>query len=146
VITPVAGADGRTAAEKREAEAKREKRTRDGRGGTSGSSGSGNGSKGDNGPDGAAPEVPQDPPSSDPADKVTDTVEDTGGAAKDAVDDTVSALDKAKQTCQENFTAEEIDALGGLTACANAVLEDGLGAVADSLEGILGGATGGLLD
>jgi len=88
-------------------------------------------------PDGAAPDVPDEEPSGDP---VTDTVENTGKAAED----TVSALDKAKATCQENFTAAEIEALGGLTACANAVLADGLGTVKDSLSGILDGVTGGL--
>ena len=82
--------------------------------------------------------MPEEDPSGD---QVTDTVENTGKAAEDTVKDTVSALDKAKATCQENFTAAEIEALGGLTACANAVLEDGLGAVRDSL---LNGVTGGL--
>jgi membrane-bound lytic murein transglycosylase B len=89
-------------------------------------------------PDGDAPDVPEEEPSGG---QVTDTVENTGKAAEDTVKDTVSALDKAKATCQENFTAAEIQALGGLTACANAVLADGLGAVKDSL---LDGVTGGL--
>lgn len=101
--------------------------------------GSGSGGKTGGSDGGTAPEVPQQQPSGDPVKKTTDT-------AKTTVDNTVSALDQAKATCQENFTAEEIEALGGLTACANAVLDNGLGAVQDSLQGILDGATGGLLN
>ena len=111
--------------------------TRDAQGGGSGGSTSDPKPSGGS-PDGDAPDVPEEEPSGD---QVTDTVENTGKAAEDTVKDTVSALDKAKATCQENFTAAEIEALGGLTACANAVLEDGLGAVKDSL---LDGVTGGL--
>jgi hypothetical protein len=58
------------------------------------------------------------------------------------VEDTVSALDKAKQTCQANFSGDEIDALGGLTACANAILEGGLGSVQATLDGLLDDLTG----
>ncbi|HET7533745.1 MAG TPA: lytic murein transglycosylase [Nocardioidaceae bacterium] len=111
--------------------------TRDPQGGGSGGSTSDPKPSGGS-PDGDAPDVPEEEPSGD---QVTDTVENTGNAAENTVKDTVSALDKAKATCQENFTAAEIQELGGLTACANAVLEDGLGAVKDSL---LDGVTGGL--
>jgi len=110
--------------------------TRDAQGGGSGGSESDPKPSGGS-PDGDAPDVPEEEPSGD---QVTDTVENTGKAAEDTVKDTVSALDEAKATCQENFTAAEIEALGGLTDCANAVLEDGLGAVKDSL---LDGVTGG---
>jgi membrane-bound lytic murein transglycosylase B len=112
--------------------------TRDAQGGGSGGSGSDPKPSGGS-PDGDAPDVPEEEPSGD---QVTDTVENTGKAAEDTVKDTVSALDKAKATCQENFTAAEIEALGGLTACANAVLEDGLGAVTDSLLDGITGAVG----
>ena len=111
--------------------------TRDAQGGGSGGSTSDPKPSGGS-PDGDAPDVPEEEPSGN---QVTDTVEYTGKAAEGTVKDTVSALDKAKATCQENFTAAEIEALGGLTACANAVLEDGLAAVKDSL---LDGVTGGL--
>ncbi len=99
--------------------------------------GSGSGS-GSGGGTGSTPEVPQDPPSSGPVESAVDTTKKTTDSAKDTVDNTVSALDKAKQTCQDNFTAAEIDALGGLTACANAVLDDGLASVKSSLAGLLG--------
>ena len=49
------------------------------------------------------------------------------------VTQTLSALDKAKQTCQNSFTAAQISALGGLTACGNAVLDQGLSAVTSLL-------------
>jgi membrane-bound lytic murein transglycosylase B len=114
--------------------------TRDAQGGGSGGSTSEPKPSGGS-PDGDAPDVPEEEPSGD---QVTDTVQNTGKAAEDTVKDTVSALDKAKATCQENFTAAEIEALGGLTACANAVLDNGLGAVKDSLPGLLDGVTGGL--
>jgi membrane-bound lytic murein transglycosylase B len=99
-------------------------------------SGSGSGSAGGTSSD--APAVPQDPPSSDPVESTVDATKKTTDTAKDTADNTVSALDKAKQTCQDNFTAAEIDALGGLTACANAVLDDGLASVESTVAGLLG--------
>jgi membrane-bound lytic murein transglycosylase B len=74
--------------------------------------------------------------SPDPTDTVT--------KATEPVSKTLSALDKAKQTCQANFTATEIEKLGGLEACGQAVLDDGLAAVKDALTDLLGGVTGGL--
>ena len=61
------------------------------------------------------------------------------------VTQTLSALDKAKQTCQNSFTAAQISALGGLTACGNAVLDQGLSAVTSLLNppATGGGTTGG---
>jgi len=61
------------------------------------------------------------------------------------VTQTLSALDKAKQTCQNSFTAAQISALGGLTACGNAVLNQGLSAVTSLLNPPApgGGTTGG---
>ncbi len=97
---------------------------------------------GDNGGTPTAPDPGDQPTPGDPVKKVTDTAKDTAQSTQDTVTNTVSALDKAKATCQSTFTDEQIAALGGLTACANAVLDKGVKAVADSL---LGGATGGLL-
>jgi membrane-bound lytic murein transglycosylase B len=71
-------------------------------------------------------------------DKVKDVVEDV----TEGVEDTVSALDKAKQTCQANFTGAEIEAVGGLTACANAILDGGIGSVQATLDGLLDDLTG----
>ncbi len=92
---------------------------------------------------GAAPAPPGDAPTpSDPVKQTTDTVKSTVDKATGTTGGTVTALDQAKATCQSHFTSAEIAALGGLDACANAVLKDGLAAVTDSL---LGGATGGVL-
>jgi hypothetical protein len=106
-----------------------------GSGTSGGSTGGGGGGGGDTG---TAPEVDEtDAP-------VEDTVEETTKPVKE----TVSALDKAKQTCQENFTAEEIELLGGLTACGQAVLDKGLAGVEADLAAILadlGDAVGGVL-
>lgn len=114
-----------------------------GRGGSESTAGDGGGAQ-----DPGTPSVDQ-PGGDDPVKKVTDTVketvEDTVGGVEDTVDNTVSALDQAKATCQANFTAAELDALGGLTACANAVLANGLSSVQASLGDLLGGLTGGLL-
>ena len=106
--------------------------------GRSGTSGSGSRSGG-GGTGGTAPVVPKQPsqpsqpsnPVKSTADKVTNTVKDT-----------TSALDKARQTCQNNFTAKQIDALGGLDACANHVLKDGLAAVKATLQGTVDSVTG----
>lgn len=123
------------------------KKRRSGRGSSTGStSGSGSGSGSGGGTGSSTPDVSQDQPSGDPVKDATDTVKKTTDTTKDTVDNTVSALDKAKQTCQDNFTAEEIDALGGLTACANAVLDGGLSSVQASLDSLLGDTTGSLLN
>jgi hypothetical protein len=105
--------------------------------GTSGGSTGGDGGGG--GDTGTAPEVGDETDG-----PVEDTVEDT----TEPVKETVSALDKAKQTCQENFTAEEIELLGGLTACGQAVLDKGLAGVEADLAAILADledAVGGVL-
>jgi membrane-bound lytic murein transglycosylase B len=62
-----------------------------------------------------------------------------------AATQTLSALDKAKQTCQSSFSAAQISALGGLTACGNAVVNQGLSAVTALLDppAPSGGTTGG---
>ncbi|HEX6248335.1 MAG TPA: lytic murein transglycosylase [Nocardioidaceae bacterium] len=112
-----------------------------GRAGSGGGSTGGSTPTGGGGDDGGS-SVPTAPGGEDPSGgtveettkKVTDTVEDT-------TDNTTSALDQAKQTCQENFTAEEIEALGGLEACAEAVLANGLDAVKATLEDLLGTIT-----
>jgi hypothetical protein len=68
-----------------------------------------------------------------------------GSDASAPVTNTLSALDKAKQTCQNNFSSAQISSLGGLTACGNAVLNQGLSAVTNLLKppATGGGSTGG---
>ncbi|HET6627148.1 MAG TPA: lytic murein transglycosylase [Nocardioidaceae bacterium] len=107
-----------------------------GSGSTAGTGGSGSTGSGDGGSttDPGTPTVPGAEPSDDPVKDVTKPLQET-----------LSALDKAKNTCQANFTAHEIDLLGGLTACGNAVLSGGLGSVQSTLQGILDQATGGTL-
>lgn len=108
-------------------------------GSTSGSGGTSGGTDGTPLPDQGT--TAPDPGTTDP---VEETVTGTVDGTTDTVTNTLSALDQAKITCQENFTAAEIEALGGLTACANAVLSQGLSAVTASLTDLLDGATGGL--
>ena len=118
--------------------------------GSSGSGGSGGTSSGGSGGGGTeSPTSPTEAPeapapgggASDPVEETTKKVTDT---VKDTTKETTSALDRAKETCQETFSAEEIQALGGLTACAEAVLADGLGAVEDQVAGLLGDLSGAL--
>ena len=107
--------------------------SRPGGGGDGG--GTGPGDDGGSDPDGTPP-VPEEDAPEEPADKV---------------EDTVSELDKAKQTCQETFTAAEIEDMGGLDACAQAVLDGGVAAAQDLLDALtdpvddtVGGVTGSL--
>jgi len=46
---------------------------------------------------------------------------------------TLSALQKATAYCQRNLTSSQLDAVGGLTDCANAYLDGGSRAVANLL-------------
>lgn len=117
----------------------------------SASGGTGVTSPKDSGSDSPDAPPPSDPtPDSEPAKKGTDavrkTVKDTVDNTGKAVEDSLSALDKAKQTCRANFTAKEIQALGGLTDCANAVLDKGVGGVTETLGNLLGGTVGGVTD
>lgn len=54
------------------------------------------------------------------------------------VEAAVTPLQKAMATCQSSLTTAQINALGGLTACTNAYLAGGMGAV----QRLLGGLTG----
>ena len=60
----------------------------------------------------------------------------------------MTPLQKATEWCQSNLSASELDAIGGVTKCANAYLDGGSAAVNNllgSLTDTVGGATGGLL-
>ena len=80
------------------------------------------------------------PTSSDPGKVLTDT----GKKVTDTVKNTLTPLEKATAWCQANVSDAKIDALGGLTACANAYLEGGASAIDNLLAG-LGDTVGGLL-
>lgn len=54
------------------------------------------------------------------------------------VESVATPLQKAMAACQSSLTSAQVNALGGLTKCANAYLSGGLGAV----QGLLGGLTG----
>jgi membrane-bound lytic murein transglycosylase B len=99
---------------------------------TAGSTGStaGSGGSGGSGGGGSVTDQAPDSPASKPPAPVTQTL---------------SALDKAKQTCQNSFSSAQISSLGGLTACGNAVLNQGLSAVTSHLNPPApgGGTTGG---
>jgi hypothetical protein len=115
-----------------------------GSGGSGGSTGASDG--GSTADEGTGSESPVPTDSGTPSgDDSTKAVDDTVKKVTEPVEKTLSALDKAKQTCQDTFTAAEIDALGGLTACGQAILDDGLAGVQDTLTGLLGDP-GGLLD
>ena len=56
------------------------------------------------------------------------------------------ALQKAQNWCQANLSGAELNAVGGLSACANAYLEGGASAVNNLLAGLtdtVGGLLGG---
>ncbi len=71
-------------------------------------------------------------------------VQDTVKGVQDTVTNTLTPLQKATAYCQDNLTNKEIDALGGLSACADAYLKGGAAAVQSLLDGLLG-TIGGLL-
>jgi hypothetical protein len=79
---------------------------------------------------------------SDPIDKV----KDAGDDVTDTVTNTLTPLQKAQNWCQANLSGAELDAVGGLSACANAYLEGGASAVNNLLAGLtdtVGGLLGG---
>ncbi|MDR7361711.1 lytic murein transglycosylase [Nocardioides marmoribigeumensis] len=81
---------------------------------------------------------------SDPGKVVQDTTKSVTGT----VTNTVTPLQKATEWCQSNYSAAKLDAMGGVTKCANAYLDGGAAAVNNlltSLTDTVGGATGGLL-
>jgi len=116
-----------------------------GGGGGSGSTGGGSGSTGGDtgsdtdGDDGTTD--PIEPPSTE--EPTQDPVGEAKKQTEKTVKDVVTPLERARTTCQNNFTSAEIDALGGLDACARAVMSDGVGGVRNSLEDLLGGGGGG---
>ncbi len=123
------------------------KGTKSGARSSSGSPSSGGGSSAGTGGDSDNPiDGAPDPGASsgDPTAPAKETVKKTTDGAKKTVTNTVSALDKAKATCQANFSSAEITKLGGLDACARAVRDDGLASVKNDLADLLSGATGGL--
>ena len=78
---------------------------------------------------------PQSTPSDDPVSSVAVTA---SGA--------LSALQKATAYCEENLTSSQLDALGGLSDCANAYLDGGSQAVTDLLGSLsVGNLLSGLL-
>jgi hypothetical protein len=81
-----------------------------------------------------------EPASTDPGKVVTDT----GKKVTDTVTNTLTPLQKATAWCQANVSDAKVDAIGGLTACANAYLDGGATAVNNLLAG-LGDTVGGLL-
>jgi len=104
-------------------------------GGGTTSSGSGGGSS----------VVPQGGTTSNDPGKV---VTDTGDKVKGTVTNTLTPLQKATAWCQSNVSASKIDAIGGLSACANAYLDGGAAAVNNLIAGLgdaVGGAVGGVL-
>jgi membrane-bound lytic murein transglycosylase B len=118
-------------------------------GGSAGGGGSSSGGTGGSAPN--APSVTDNGPApsgSDPAGTVKKAAGDTTKKVTGTVTNTVSALDKAKQTCQAEFSDAEIAKLGGLDACGRAVLNNGLASVKNTLADLLGGVTdgGGLLN
>jgi hypothetical protein len=88
---------------------------------------------------GSAPAAPasdgpgagQDEPEQ-PADQQT-TQSDPVTAVVATASGTLSALQKATAYCQRNLTSSQLDAVGGLTDCANAYLDGGSRAVANLL-------------
>ncbi len=80
----------------------------------------------------------------DPTAPVKETAKKATDGAKKTVTNTVSALDRAKATCQSNFSSAEITKLGGLDACGRAVRDNGLASVENTLADLLGGGTGSL--
>ena len=76
--------------------------------------------------------------------QVGEKVEDTAKEVEETVKNTLTPLQKATQWCQANLTSAEINALGGLSSCANAYLDGGAGAVKGLLDGLVG-TVGGLL-
>ncbi len=122
------------------------------RGGSSGGASTAGGSGGSTGGDSGteAPTAPTAPeaPSGDPVEETRKTVEDTVKGTEETVKNTLSPFEKATQWCQSNLTSSELDAVGGLTACANTYLEGGSSAVNNllgSLGDTVGDVTGGLL-
>ena len=90
-------------------------------------------------------DTPEDVPGTDTggSDPV-DTVKDAGDKVGGTVTDTVTPLEKATAWCQANMSGAQLDALGGLNACANAYLDGGAAAVNNLLAG-LSDTVGGLL-
>ncbi len=75
-------------------------------------------------------------------------VKDTTDKVTDTVKQTLTPLEKARNWCQANLSGAELNALGGLSACANAYLDGGAGAVNNLLAGLtdtVGDTVGGLL-
>jgi membrane-bound lytic murein transglycosylase B len=80
----------------------------------------------------------------DPGKVVQDTTKDV----QDTVKNTLTPLQKAQQYCQDNLTGAQLTAVGGLSACADAYLKGGAGAVNNLLSGLtdtVGGVVGGVL-
>ncbi len=102
-----------------------------------GSSSSGGGTVGSGGGDTTSPTDPGTPSTGTAADETVKKVDDT-------VKDTVTPLEEATAYCQDNLTAAELTAIGGLDACTSAYLDGGASAVQNLLDSVLG-LGGGLL-
>ncbi|MDP3967333.1 MAG: lytic transglycosylase domain-containing protein [Nocardioides sp.] len=82
------------------------------------------------------------PAPSSPTKPVEDAAKDTKETVEKTVKNVLTPLEKAQATCQANFTSAEITALGGLTACAEAVLSGGLSSVENTLKSLTGSLLG----
>ncbi len=120
-----------------------------GTGGSKASSGGGGSTSSDGGTvssGGDGTTTPAEPPSTPstgtPADETVKKVDDT-------VKNTVTPLEEATAYCQNNLSAAEMDAIGGLSACTDAYLSGGASAVTNLLDSVLdvgGTLPGGLLN
>lgn len=88
------------------------------------------------GGDTGGPGVVDEAPSS-PTKPVEDATKETTKVVEDTVKTTLTPFEKAQATCQANFSSSELKLLGGLDACAQAVLNGGLASVKNTLEKLL---------
>jgi hypothetical protein len=97
-----------------------------------------------------ATSIPRGPVQAAPAPKPTDqskpNLTDVVTKAPAALQQTVSELQKATAYCQSQLTGAQINALGGIAACAQAYVDGGVAAVSGLIDSLgLSGLVGGLL-
>jgi membrane-bound lytic murein transglycosylase B len=80
-----------------------------------------------------------------PVKKATDGVKDATGGATGTVTNTVTPLQTATTYCQNNVSAVQLTALGGIDKCTSAYLNGGAAAVTNLINSLpsVGGVTGG---
>ena len=78
-----------------------------------------------------------------PVKKATGTVKDKTDATAGTVTNTVTPLQEATTYCQNNVSAVQITAMGGLDKCTTAYLNGGAAAVTNLLNSLAGTVTGG---